>query len=101
MPAIRRLELATEQRAVLIDTVKHHELAYVRERAAALLKIADGEPASVVARHGLLRKRDPDTVYAWMDRYEAEGVPGLVIRAGRGRKPAFSPSAPDSNRSTK
>jgi hypothetical protein len=34
----------------------------LRERSAALLKIADGMPAALVARQGLLRPRDPDTV---------------------------------------
>jgi hypothetical protein len=38
---------------------------YRRERATALLKIAAGQPAAVVARSGLLRPRDPDTVYSW------------------------------------
>jgi transposase len=37
----------------------------------------------------LLRPHKPDTLYRWLDRYDAEGVAGLVIRAGRGRKPAF------------
>ena len=33
-----------------------------RERAAALVKIADGMPAAWVARYGLVRPRRPDTV---------------------------------------
>ncbi len=28
----------------------------------------------------------------WIDRYQSEGLAGLVVRKGRGRKPAFSPS---------
>jgi hypothetical protein len=64
---------------------------YVRERAAALLQIAQGAAPSHVARHGLLQPRDPDTVYAWLDRYLVEGIAGLTIRPGRGRTPAFSP----------
>ena len=64
---------------------------YLRERAAALLQIAQGAAPYQVARHGLLQPRDPDTVYAWLDRYLAEGIAGLTIRPGRGRKPAFSP----------
>jgi len=64
---------------------------YLRERAAAILQIAQGVAPYHVARHGLLQPRDPDTVYAWIDRYLAEGIAGLTIRPGRGRKPAFSP----------
>src|SRR5712692_3368543 len=62
---------------------------YRRERATALLKIAAGQPAAVVARSGLLRPRDPDTVYSWLDRYEQDGLAGLTIAPGRGRQPAF------------
>lgn len=64
-------------------------------RVWALLKIAEGMPAARVARQGLLRPRDPDTVYTWLDRYQATGHAGLKVRTGRGRKPAFSPSTRD------
>lgn len=89
----RSLTLSDEQRDELSTIVKGHEKAYLRERVAALLKISQGATAHAVARKGLLLGRDPDTVYAWLDRYQAEGVKGLVNRPGRGRKPAFSPSA--------
>ncbi len=80
----RRLELVR-----LRDTAAK---AYLRERAAAILKVAQGIPGATVARAFLLRPRRPDTLYQWLDRYEAEGVKGLYIKPGRGRKPAFSPS---------
>ncbi len=67
------------------------EKAYLRERAAALLKIDEGMSAHAVAQSGLLRRRRPDTVYEWLNRYEAEGIDGLTIRDGRGRKPAYEP----------
>jgi len=69
----------------------HHPLPYVRERAAALLKMADEQSGRQVALHGLLKKRYPDTVYDWVKRFKAEGMPGLLVKPGRGRKPAFSP----------
>ena len=87
------LELKAEQRAELEDMRDHARLAYLRERAAALLKIADGMPPLEVAAHGLLRQRDSDTIYTWLGRYRKEGLIGLRIRKGRGRKPAFSPCA--------
>jgi hypothetical protein len=90
----RTVELSAEQRRELEAAVVGHHLMYVRERAAAILKVADGMPAQAVAAHGLLVKREPDTVYAWLNRYAADGLAGLVNRPGRGRKPAFSPSAP-------
>ena len=50
---------------------------YVRKRCAALLKIADGASAHAVARHGLLKPREPDTVYAWLAHDLADGLAGL------------------------
>ena len=88
------IELTPEQRGELEEARDHHEKPYVRERASAVLKIADGMTGRQVALYGLLKERDPDTVYGWFHRYQAEGLAGLIIRPGRGRKPAFSPSAP-------
>jgi transposase len=95
MSAPRKLVLTAEARVELERMRDHASKPYLRERAAALLKIAGGEPLSVVARRGLLRKRTPETVRNWVERYEAEGIAGLDVQPGRGRKPAFSPSAPD------
>src|SRR5215468_7351972 len=94
MPTHRTLQLSEAQRAELRRVRDHDTRPYLRERAAALLKIADGAKAAVVARRLLLRRHKPDTIYAWQDRYEREGLSGLLIRKGRGRKPAFSPGVP-------
>jgi transposase len=91
MPKLRTLKLTAEEKAKLETVRDSHEKSYMRERAAALLKVNEGQSAHVVASQGLLKKRDPDTVYDWLDRYECEGLAGLQIKAGRGRKPAFSP----------
>ena len=93
-PASRRrriLVLSAAQRAELEQTRDHDRRAYLRERAAALLKIAAGQSAHAVALTGLLRPRKPDTVYAWLSRYQAAGLAGLVQRA-RGWR-GFSPGA--------
>ena len=92
----RAFDLTTAERAELTRLRDTAPQAYLRERAAALLKIADGMSAARVARVGLLRPRKPDTVYAWMDRFIDAGVEGLQMRKGRGRKSAFSPSLPAS-----
>lgn len=89
---MRTVFLTPEQRQELLRLRDTGPKAYLRERAAALLKVADGMAAAAVARRGLLRRRQPDTVYLWLDRFQADGLPGLFIRPGRGRKPAFSPS---------
>jgi len=90
----RTLALSPDQYLELVRLRDHSPLPHIREKAAALLKVADGGVVKHVARFGLLRPRDEETVAAWIDRYLAEGVAGLGVRKGRGRKPAFSPGAP-------
>lgn len=88
----RTLVLSSAEQKELEEYRDHDPRPYMRERCAALLKIATGAAPHHVALHGLLKQRDPDSVYGWLNRYEEEGLAGLVIRTGRGRKPAFSPS---------
>ena len=86
----RRLVLSELERQTLEQVRDHHPTPYMRERAAALLRIAGGEAAYHVAVAGVLRARDPDTLYTWLSRYEQEGVAGLFNhRVRRG----FPPSA--------
>ena len=93
MPKQLQLSLTDKQLAELIDLRDHADKPYLRERAAAMLKIADGGSARQVAAQGLLRKRWHYTFGVWLSRYEQDGIEGLKIKSGRGRKPAFSPSA--------
>jgi hypothetical protein len=95
MPTRRIISLSDDQLLALSTVVRTHTKAYVRERAAAILKIAEGTSPHAVAKAGVLLPRAPDTVYRWLTRYETDGVAGLLIKPGRGRKAAFSPSAPD------
>lgn len=60
-----------EQPEQIRDTDKR---PYMRERAAAMLKIAEGITPRQVALKGLLKSRKPDTVYDWVKRYQQEGV---------------------------
>jgi len=85
------MELTDAQRADLEELRDHAPLPSLRERAAALLKVAEGLSGREVARHRLHRAHWPDTLYAWVHRYQTDGLAGLQIRTGRGRKPAFSP----------
>lgn len=91
MPSKRTLELSTKEKEDLIQMRDHSKKPYLRERAAALLKIASGKSASWVAENGLLRPFQTDTICEWLNRYEAEGIDGLLIRDGRGRKAAYDP----------
>jgi Winged helix-turn helix len=78
MAVRRRMTLTAEQQRQLVAHRDHDPRPYVRERCAALLKVAGGESVHAVARRGLLKPRDPDTVYGWLDLYQAEGLHGLV-----------------------
>lgn len=91
MPEPLTLELTAEQRNSLEAARDHHPKPYARERAAFLIKVADGYPAHWIAQHGLLKPRKADTVYRWYHRYRTEGIAALVIRPGCGRKPAHFP----------
>lgn len=78
MARLRTVDLSAEARAELIELRDTTKYEYVRERCAAVLKVADGQTAHAVAQHGLLRPRDPDTVYAWLNLYARAGCAGLV-----------------------
>jgi hypothetical protein len=82
----RTLALSDTERAALLDSRDHDPKPYVRERCAALLKIADGQSPHAVAHTGLLRHRDPDTVYAWLDTYQDEGLSGLLAHQHGGSR---------------
>lgn len=78
MPRPRRtLTLSAAEEHELIDARDHDPHPDGRERCAALVQIAAGQSPHAVARHGLWRPRDPDTVYGWLNRYAAEGLNGL------------------------
>ncbi|MEP7358370.1 MAG: IS630 family transposase, partial [Anaerolineales bacterium] len=95
MPTRLKLELSAAQTHELEQLRDQSDKPYLRERAAALLKLAAGQSGLAIARQGLLRTRWPDTVYEWVKRYRAGGAAGLRIHPGRGRKPAFPPQQPD------
>ncbi len=60
--------------------------AYLRERADALLRVARGSSLVEVAHDTSGRKRKPETVAEWIGRFQRDGLHGLEIRPGRGRK---------------
>jgi len=86
MAARRTLELRTKQRQELEQYRDHDARPYMRERCGALLKIVAGETPHAVARQGLLKPRDPDTLYGWLRIYEEEGVNGLVAHQHGGER---------------
>jgi hypothetical protein len=68
MPARYQLLLSQEQRQQLSWVRDHHPRADLRVKAAALLKVADGQPISQVARSGLLKAVERHTIQDWIVR---------------------------------
>jgi hypothetical protein len=87
------LLLTDAQRAALVQACDHHVKPYIREQAAAILRVADGQSIRQVAATGILKPRRRETVKLWIEWFLADSIPGLLVRRGRGRKPAFSLSA--------
>jgi hypothetical protein len=85
--ARRTLALQPTERTELEQVRDHDPRPYLRERAAALLKIAAGLAPYWVAQFGLLKPRDPDTVYQWLNDYQAQHQ----LRPQRPRRRRFSP----------
>src|SRR6476660_4098652 len=79
MASQRTLRLKTREQRELEHYRDHDARPYVRERCSALLRIAAWETPHAVARQGVLKPRDPDTLYSWLQVYEEEGVAGLVV----------------------
>jgi transposase len=66
------------------------ERADVRQRAVALLAVADGASYSAAARRaGFVTG---DTVSRLVQRVNARGLAALAIAPGRGRKPTYTPA---------
>jgi hypothetical protein len=84
--ARRTLALTEEQRYELLQLRDHDPRPYVRERGAAMLKIAEGLSPHRVAKQGLLKPRDPDTVYSWLEMYESSGTAGLIAHPQGGSR---------------
>jgi hypothetical protein len=97
MATRRTLKLKTREQRALEHYRDQDVRPYVRERWSAVLKIAAGAAPHAVARQGLLKPRDPETLDGGLQIYEDEGMVGLlahqhggdrrrVLRGGRGRE---------------
>ena len=86
MASRRTLVLKTREQRELEHYRDHDARPYVRERCGALLQIAKGETPHAVATQGLLKPRDPDTVYGWLQLYESEGVAALLVHQHGGNR---------------
>lgn len=94
--ARRTLELTDVAYSLLVDVRDHDCAPYMRVKATALLLVAAGKSPHWVAKHGLGKVYDPDSIYAWLDSYlgrRIQGVAGIAalrVQPGRGRTRCFS-----------
>jgi hypothetical protein len=84
-----KLELSEPEQITLREGMHHHPHADVRERCAALLKIAEGSSPHWVALHGLLFARDPESIYQWLTWYRQEGLAGILHHRHGGARRGF------------
>jgi len=89
----RILSLTTEERAELEQIRDRDAKPYRRERAAALLKVADGMPAIIVAQKELLKPRHPETILIWLNHYQkTRTIPYQPARRKRVSPPTLGKS---------
>ncbi len=83
MGAIKQLELSKEQRSELEQGYREGQSHAYRKRCQILLlKSETGSSAAVAEILGCCEV----VVNSWMKRYQAEGLPELETKPGRGRK---------------
>lgn len=79
----RYIELTSEQKVALEVAYKAGQAHDYRKRCHCILLSAQNWSVKELAR---FFKVSQISVYKWFNRYESEGLNGLKIRAGRGRK---------------
>ncbi|MBQ3354352.1 MAG: helix-turn-helix domain-containing protein [Bacteroidales bacterium] len=84
-----RLELNEAQRMELERGYRLGEKHCFRMRCLAILLKAEGLSAAKV---GERTEMEQHTVSKWLKRYKKEGIKGLEMRPGRGRKPIMDSS---------
>ena len=83
-----KFTLSPDQTAELMGCVRESPLPYVRVKALALLSCAEGRSQAEVAR---VFRVDRNTVSRWCRGYLQEGIPGLRVKPGRGRRQCADP----------
>ncbi|WP_201546991.1 helix-turn-helix domain-containing protein [Psychrobacter lutiphocae] len=79
---IRQIELTDAERKALDHGYKHGKTASYRKRCHIILLKSDGRIAKDIAQ---ITDTNIQSVYNWLNRYDAEGIQGLQTKAGQGR----------------
>jgi len=91
MPKRYHIELSEPEKQKLESWLKNPPSPYLRERARAILKVAQGETLQETAQKLRIRVHR-NAVSEWVKRFLSDRLEGLKIKAGRGRKAVFSPT---------
>jgi len=84
---VRFIKLQKTEQVTLENGYQNHPKHHFRQRCHALLLSHRGKSCPEIANLFNIRTR---TVYTWMDRWESQGLVGLMIQSGRGLKPILS-----------
>lgn len=90
MPKRYEIVLTAREKQKLEGWVKNPPSPYLRERARAILKVAQGETIQATAEKLRIRVHR-NAVSEWVQRFLVQRLEGLKIKRGRGRKAVFFP----------
>ena len=81
--------LGADQRQELETVAKTDRTPSVRVKALAVLNLADGRAAKEVAT---IFRTSRQSLAEWATAYHGEGIDGLRVKPGRGRRPQADPA---------
>ena len=76
-------ELPHDEKITLLECRKKHKKSHVRDRSHAILLSVEGKEVSFIAELFKVRTR---TIYEWFNRWESNGIMGVMLKPGRGCK---------------
>ena len=79
---VRQIKLNETERKALEQGYKHGQTASYRKRCHIILLKSDGRIAKDIAQ---ITDTNIQSVYNWVNRYEAQGIQGLQTKPGQGR----------------
>lgn len=86
MGKIRTIELTVEQQKALQEGYQLGKTHAFRRRCQLVLLKSEGRTSKEVSR---IIKMNEISINTWLDRYQSEGIAGLMTKPGRGRKQVF------------
>ncbi len=86
MKAYRHVVLSPSELATLENGYKNGSKFHFRIRCHSLILSSQGLKVTEIAS---FYKKDEETIRKWMNKWASQGLSGLMIAKGRGKKPAL------------